>query len=147
MLVLVGAALAVGAPLPDTIRIEGRPAYVVSRREVLALEADTVRARLPWTASPGLSPVAACEGPDRGLVVLDASRGGRIVHLSSGLRTVSIHPLPGSLRAPDLTGSEAVWEKGRGLVLTLGRPPRRWLLGHLSGAPRELPPTDSVNLP
>jgi len=143
MSVLLLAALSAQASLPDTVRLEGGWSYQVSRQAVLALENDSVRARLPWSSPLGLAPVAACEGPDRGLVIVDASRGGRLVHLSPTLRTISIHALPGTLRAADLPGAQAFWRKGQGLVLQTSRPPRRWLLGYLSQAPRELPLTDS----
>lgn len=143
MFVALVAAAASGASLPDTVRLEGGRSYVVSRQAVLALEGDSVVARLPWSSPLGLAPVAACEGPDRGLVVVDASRGGRVVHLSPTLRAVSLHPLPGALRASDLPGARATWRAGRGLVLQTARPPRRWLLGYLNQAPRELPLTDS----
>lgn len=117
----------------DTVRVSGRPAYLVSRSAIVALEGDSIRARLPWSSPAGVTPAAWCEGPDRGLVVVEAVRGGRIVHLSPVLRTVSVHPLPGGLRASDLAGSTASWDPVRGLSIATARPPRLWSLGFLSG--------------
>lgn len=151
---LLAASLAAPATLaaataPDTVFRSERSRYLVSRREIAVLVGDSVRARLPWSASPGLAPVSACPGPDGGLLVLDASRGGRIVHLGRWLRVVSIHPLPEEIRPSDLAGAVATWEPGRGLVVATARPPRRWLLGFLASPARELAPlpepvTDSV---
>jgi len=132
--VLLLCAIVLAAPPADTVRIAGRPAYVVSRSEVVSLDDDgVVRARLPWSSPSGVLPSAWCEGPDRGLVVLEASRGGRIVHLSRDLRTVSVHPLPEGLRPSDLARARASWDGSRGLSLETVRPPRMWRLGFLSG--------------
>lgn len=122
-----------GLPV-DTVRIAGLPSYAVSRVEVVSLSEDgAVRARLPWSSPSGVLPSAWCEGPDRGLIVLEASKGGRIVHLSRDLRTVSVHPLPDGLRPSDLARARASWDGSRGLSLETVRPPRMWRLGFLSG--------------
>jgi len=143
MLILLLAGLALGART-DTVRVEGGGTFLVSPGGIVRVAGDSVVARLPWSAPPGLAPVAACEGPDRGIVVLDAARGGRIVHLGPRLRVVSSHPLPEGVRSADLAGARLSWDRGRGLVVAFRRPPRRWLLGFLAGPPVELPPTDSV---
>lgn len=146
---LAAPASLAAASAPDTVFRSERSRYLVSRREIAVLVGDSIRARLPWSASPGLAPISACPGPDGGLVVLDASKGGRIVHLGRWLRVVSVHPLPEEIRPADLAGAKASWEPGRGLVVATARPPRRWLLGFLAGPARELDPipepvTDSV---
>jgi len=135
---------AVAGDAPDTVRIAGRAAYLVSRSAIVSLDGDSVRARLPWASPAGVVPSAWCEGPDRGLVVLEVSRGGRIVHLSPLLRTVSVHPLPDGLRPSDLVGARASWDGARGLSLVTVRPPRLWILGFLSGP---VPPPTPVSLP
>lgn len=130
---------------PDTVRVGGRPAYVVTPSVILSLADDTVRARLPWSSPAGLRPTVWCEGPDGGLLVLEGARGGRIVHLGPLLRTVSVHPLPDGLRPSDLKGAVAHWDGARGLSLATVRPPRLWTLGFLSGPVQPPVPVDQTD--
>lgn len=142
VLVLLSSLVLAGEP-SDTVRVAGRPAYVVSPSVIVSLADDSVRARLPWASPAGMRPTVWCEGPDGGLLVLESARGGRIVHLSPLLRTVSVHPLPDGLRPSDLKGAVARWDGARGLSLVTVRPPRLWNLGFLSGP---IPPPVPVDL-
>jgi len=143
MLTILLASLLLSANA-DTVRVDPDHTYLVSADGIVSVSRDSVRARLPWSASPGISPAASCEGPDLGLIVLDASKGGRILHLDPTLRVVSSHPLPEGIHASELSSAKATWDRARGLSIAVARPPSRWFLGFLAGPPVELTLTDSV---
>lgn len=144
ILLAILPTLSLAAETVDTVRISGAPAFLVSRAAIVSLEGDSVRARLPWSSPTGVVPSAWCEGPDRGLIAIEAGKGGRIVHLGPSLRTVSVHPLPEGMRPSDLPGAKASWDPARGLSIETARPPLRWRLGFLSGP---VPPPEPIPAP
>lgn len=142
IVVALAMAQARAFPALDTLRVDSLSSFVLDRREIRSFRGDSLLARRPWSSSPTLAPAAISLGPDRGIVILDRSGKGSLVHLSPSLRIVSRHPLPSDIPSNSLGEATLDWSPGRGLVLSTAHPPRHWLLGRLLSPPRELLPGD-----